>query len=55
LGVIGHFWSLNSWRKLEMDNQLPNYLTKAMFEAMGTAFESIQSRDAEAEAKSKPV
>jgi hypothetical protein len=29
LGVIGQFWSLNSWRKLEMSNQLPSYITKA--------------------------
>jgi hypothetical protein len=27
LGVIGQFLSLNSWRKLEMSNQLPRYIT----------------------------
>jgi hypothetical protein len=29
LGVIGHFWSLNFRRKLEMSNQLPSYITQA--------------------------
>ena len=26
LGDIGHFWSPNSWRKLEMRNQLQGYI-----------------------------
>jgi hypothetical protein len=31
-----------------MDNQLPNYLTKAILRPRGQVLESIQSRDAEA-------
>jgi hypothetical protein len=26
LGDIGHFWRPNSWRKLEMSNQLQSYI-----------------------------
>ena len=48
LGVIGHFWSLNSWRKLEMDNQLHHYLSKAILRQKGQLLRAIQSRDAEA-------
>jgi hypothetical protein len=43
LGVIGWFWSLTSWRKLEMSNQLPSYITKFCLR-LGDSFEGIQSR-----------
>ena len=29
LGDIGHFWRPNSWRKLELSNQLQGYINQA--------------------------
>jgi hypothetical protein len=43
LGVIGQFWRLTSWRKLEMRNYLPNYITKACLRPQDN-IEGIQSR-----------
>jgi hypothetical protein len=40
LGVIGHLWSLNFRRKLEVRNQLPIYITQACLRP----YEGIQSR-----------
>ena len=40
LGDIGHFWSPNFWRKLEMSNQLQSYINQACLRPL----ESSQSR-----------
>jgi hypothetical protein len=43
LGVIGLFKSLILGRKLEMETNFPNYLTKAMLKPFGQFLKSLES------------
>jgi hypothetical protein len=53
LGDIGHFWSPNFGRKLEMNNQLQIYINQACLRPWRTVKDS-QSRVMLKEAKPKP-
>jgi hypothetical protein len=50
LGDIGHFWRPDSWRKLELSNQLQGYINQACLRPLAVSQSRVMLEKSQAKA-----